>query len=167
MIRYSLICDNAHEFDSWFANSGAFEEQSGGGLVVCPFCHSAHVTKAIMSPRVARTGVARIAPAGPDTPAAETPAVEEPVKPVEENRPVALIDEKHAALRTMMRELHTKIMQTTVDVGSRFPEEARRIHDSETAEQPIRGQATADEARALLEEGIGILPIPTLPDERN
>jgi hypothetical protein len=70
-------------------------------------------------------------------------------------------------LRNMVRELHAKIIETTVDVGSRFPEEARRIHDSETPEQPIRGQATAEEAKALLDEGIGILPIPTLPDERN
>jgi hypothetical protein len=67
----------------------------------------------------------------------------------------------------MVRELHAKIIETTVDVGSRFPEEARRIHDSDASEQPIRGQATAEEASALLEEGIGILPIPTLPDERN
>jgi hypothetical protein len=162
MIRYSLICDNAHEFDSWFANSGAFDDQSVGGLVVCPFCDSAHVTKAIMSPRIARTD--RALPAllpAPEAPATGTP------KPPEEKRSVALIDEKHAALRNMMRELHSKIMETTVDVGSRFPEEARRIHDSDAPERPIRGQATAEEASALLDEGIGILPIPTLPDERN
>src|SRR5947209_6381662 len=162
MIRYSLICDNAHEFDSWFATSGAFDHQSQRGLIVCPFCDSAHVMKAIMSPRVVRTDLAR-----PALPVPEAPIQDERSKPAEEKRPVALIDEKHAALRSMMRELHAKIMETTVDVGSRFPEEARRIHDSETTEQPIRGQATADEARALLDEGIGILPIPTLPDERN
>jgi len=162
MIVYSLICDNAHEFDSWFANSVAFDQQSERGLVVCPFCDSVHVTKAIMSPRVARTDLAR-----PALPLPETSAQDEAPKPAEEKRPVAFIDEKHAALRSMMRELHTKIMETTVDVGSRFPEEARRIHDSDTPEQPIRGQATAEEARALIDEGIGVLPIPTLPDERN
>jgi hypothetical protein len=160
MIRYSLLCDNAHEFESWFANSGAFDEQSERGLVACPFCDSAHVTKAIMSPRVARTDRALVLPA-PEATTSDAP------KPPEEKRPVALFDEKHAALRNMMRELHGKIMETTVDVGSRFPEEARRIHDGETPEQPIRGQATAEEAKALLDEGIGILPIPTLPDERN
>jgi hypothetical protein len=161
MIRYALICDNAHEFDSWFANSGAFDEQSNRGFVVCPFCESAHVTKAIMSPRVARADRAK-----PALPATEAPAADA-AKPPEDKRPLALIDERHAALRIMMRELHAKIMETTVDVGSRFPQEARRIHDSETPEQPIRGQATAEEASALLEEGIGILPIPMLPDERN
>ncbi|HZY12979.1 MAG TPA: DUF1178 family protein [Beijerinckiaceae bacterium] len=161
MIRYSLICDNAHEFDSWFANSGAFDDQSERALVVCPFCDSSHVTKAIMSPRVARRDRALPALPAQDAPVAEV------AKPAEEKRPVALFDEKHAALRNMVRELHAKIIETTVDVGSRFPEEARRIHDSETPEQPIRGQATAEEAKALLDEGIGILPIPTLPDERN
>jgi hypothetical protein len=160
MIRYSLICGNAHEFDSWFANSGAFDEQSDRGLVVCPFCESVHVTKAIMSPSIARTGRAVALPS------LEAP-VADPPKPPEEKRPVALLDEKHAALRNMVRELHAKIVETTVDVGSRFPQEARRIHDSESPEQPIRGQATAEEARELLDEGIGILPIPTLPDERN
>ena len=160
MIRYSLICDNAHEFDSWFANSTAFDEQSQRALVVCPFCDSAHVTKAIMSPRVARTDI--VAPSS----AAEAPVADAP-KAGEEKRAVALFDEKHAALRNMVRELHAKIIETTVDVGSRFPEEARRIHDSAISEQPIRGQATAEEAKALLDEGIGILPIPTLPDERN
>jgi hypothetical protein len=160
MIRYSLICENAHEFESWFANSSAFDEQSARGLVVCPFCDSAHVTKAIMSPRIARTDRA-----SPASPTADAPPAEAP-KP-EEKRPVALMDERHAALRNMMREVHAKIMETTVDVGSRFPEEARRIHDSDAPERPIRGQATAEEANALLDEGIGILPIPTLPDERN
>lgn len=161
MIRYSLICDNAHEFDSWFANSGAFDDQSERGLVACPLCDSAHVTKAIMSPRVARTDIE----AG-SLPRQEGSAADAP-KPAEEKRPVALFHEKHAALRHMIRELHRKIMETTVDVGARFPEEARRIHDGETPEQPIRGQATAEEAKALLDEGIGILPIPTLPEERN
>jgi hypothetical protein len=162
MIRYSLICDNAHEFESWFANSSAFDEQSDGGLVICPLCDSAHVMKAIMSPRVVRTDVLAVSAAR-----AEVAAAPEAPKAQEEKRPVALIDEKHAALRSLMRDLHAKIMETTVDVGSRFPEEARRIHDSDTPEQPIRGHATAEEASALLEEGIGILPIPILPNERN
>ena len=161
MIRYALICDNAHEFDSWFASSAAFDVQSARGLVLCPTCDSVHVTKAIMSPRVARSDRAL-----PALPAREAPVAEAPT-PSEEKHPVALLDEKHAALRNMIREVHAKIMETTVDVGSRFPEEARRIHDSGTPEQPIRGQATAEEARALIDEGIGILPIPTPPDERN
>ena len=80
MIRYSLICDNAHEFDSWFANSGAFDEQSEQDLVVCPFCDSAHVTKAIMSPRVARTDRAMPALPMPEASAAEV------AKPAEEKK---------------------------------------------------------------------------------
>jgi hypothetical protein len=161
MIRYALICDNAHEFDSWFADSGAFDEQSDKGMVLCPFCDSVHVSKAIMSPRIARTDRALPALRSPES------SVPEPSKPPEEKRPVALLDAKHAALREMMREVHAKIMENTVDVGSRFPEEARRIHDSDAPERPIRGQATPEEASALLEEGIGILPIPALPEERN
>ncbi|GAC1336953.1 MAG: DUF1178 family protein [Beijerinckiaceae bacterium] len=162
MIRYSLACDNDHAFESWFRNSDAFDEQSGRGLVVCPFCDSSVVGKAIMSPHIARTDRAPVRA----LPAPEV-STDEAAKAPEPKQPVALIDERHAALRTMMRELHAKIMETTVDVGARFPEEARRIHDSETPEQPIRGQATAEEARALIDEGIGVLPIPIPPDERN
>src|SRR4051794_25908512 len=104
MIRYALICDNAHEFDSWFANSTAFDEQSERDLVVCPFCDSAHVTKAIMSPRVARTDVVAHSLPAPE------PPVTDAAKPSEEKRPLALFDEKHAALRNMVRELHAKII---------------------------------------------------------
>jgi hypothetical protein len=66
-----------------------------------------------------------------------------------------------------MRELHEKIVATSDDVGEAFPEEARKMHDGETPARSIRGKASFEEARSLLEEGIPVLPIPDLPEERN
>ena len=70
-------------------------------------------------------------------------------------------------LRAVMREMRAKIIEQTVDVGASFPEEARKIHEGEAEARPIRGEASWDEARALSEEGIEIMPIPVLPEERN
>ena len=150
MIRYALVCDEGHEFESWFPGAIAYEQQVKRGLVVCPVCNSAAVTKAIMAPNVARKD--RDTPA--DAPAAQP-------------QQVALIDAKMQALRAMMREMRAKILESTTDVGAAFPEEARRIHDGEAEARPIRGEASWEEAQALSDEGIEIMPIPVLPDERN
>ena len=150
MIRYALVCDQAHEFESWFPGAAAYDQQVKRGLVTCPICNSSGVTKAIMSPNVARKD--REA-------AAEAPAPQP--------QQVALIDEKMQALRAMMREMRAKILESTTDVGAAFPEEARKIHEGETEARPIRGEASWEEASALIEDGIEIMPIPRLPDERN
>jgi hypothetical protein len=157
MIKYALVCDASHDFESWFPGSESYEEQARRGFVECPFCQSTKVSKAIMAPNVARKD--RDAPAN-DT-AAALPAA--PAAP----QPVALLDEKQQHLRSMMRELHEKIIATSDDVGDSFPEEARKMHDGETPARSIRGKASFEEARSLLDEGIPVLPIPDLPEERN
>ncbi|MDB5641652.1 MAG: hypothetical protein JWN07_969 [Hyphomicrobiales bacterium] len=158
MIKYSLVCDASHEFESWFPGSESYEEQVRRGFVECPFCQSTRVTKAIMSPNVARKDRAA-APA--DAPAPALPAVAPPPQQV------ALLDEKQQHLRAMMRELHEKIVASSDDVGESFPEEARKMHDGETPTRSIRGKASFEEARSLLDEGIPVMPIPDLPEERN
>ena len=55
MIRYALVCDEAHEFEGWFGSSGDFDDQSARGLVACPVCDSKAVSKQIMAPSVAGT----------------------------------------------------------------------------------------------------------------
>jgi len=154
MIKYSLVCDNAHEFESWFPDSGAYESQAKRGLVACPECGSIRNSKAIMAPSVARRD--RQVRAEPVPPAAEAPP-----------QPVALIDERQKMLRAMLRELHAKVVENTDDVGSRFPETARRMHEGEIPARSIRGEASLEEARLLVEDGIDIMPMPQLPDELN
>ena len=159
MIRYALCCDAGHRFDSWFYDSSAFDEQAERGLVTCPSCDSRHVVKAIMAPAVvakhARRPSASAAPPVPVEPPVPTPS-----QPVE----LALLDH---AKRQIVRAFRDKIVNETRDVGSDFAAEARRIHDDDGSDERIRGQATPQEARDLIEDGIMVVPLPTLPDDLN
>jgi hypothetical protein len=148
MIKYALICEKSHSFESWFPDSESFDRLVRRGLVACPECDSTHIGKALMAPAVLG--------------AKKTQA---PVEAAPAN--VALIDERQQRLRALAKELRQEIMTKTDDVGGRFPDEARAIHAGEAPLRSIRGQATPEEARALLEEGVGVLPIPHVPDELN
>ena len=160
MIKYALICEADHEFESWFPDSAAYDKQVKRGLVTCPVCDSAKISKAIMAPNVARKDKDRVVIAADND---DTPSV--PAAPAPQN--IALLDEQQQQLRGMIRELHEKIVANTDDVGENFPEEARKMHDGETPARSIRGKASFEEARELLEDGIPVLPIPDLPEERN
>ncbi len=163
MIKYSLVCTDEHQFESWFPNSEAFETQSKRGLIACPLCNSTKVSKAIMSPNVARKD-------RPDQRRADLSAQDissETLQDVAVQQPVALLDERAVALRGAIRELREKIIANSVDVGGKFPEEARKMHEGDTPARSIYGQATLDEARELIEDGIPLMPIPELPEDRN
>jgi hypothetical protein len=148
MIKYALACEQAHEFESWFPSSEAFETQRKRGFVTCPFCNSAKVEKQIMAPSVARTDKA-------------------PRTPVPGAQPVAVLSERERELRAALRALREHVMKNAEDVGKGFVEEARKMHYGETEERSIYGEADLAEAKALLEEGIDVLPLPVVPDDRN
>jgi len=152
MIRYTLACDARHDFECWFPSSDSYDSQSERGLVACPSCGSTRVSKAVMAPMVARK----------DRPSAEAlppvPATEAPVR---------MIAEPERKLREMIKALHAHVAAHSEHVGDRFAEEARKIHYGEAEGRSIHGQASLDEARALIEEGIDVAPLPPLPDERN
>lgn len=148
MIRYSLRCDGGHRFDSWFYDSPSFDDQTERGLLTCPSCGSAQVTKAIMAPALVARG---------------RPASKSATPPPSE---AAVIGED-GERRRLIRAFREKVLGETRDVGRSFAVEARRIHGSDSSEEPIRGQATVEEARDLLEDGILVLPLPASPDELN
>jgi hypothetical protein len=161
MIRYALVCDHGHDFESWFADSAAYEKQAKRKLIACPLCGSAKVEKAIMAPRLAgaRKGAAPIempAEAPPEVPAAAP-----------EKAPVAMISPQERELRAKLKELRDHLTQNADNVGAKFPEEARKMHYGEIEHRSIYGEATPDDAKALAEEGIEFHPLPILPDERN
>lgn len=158
MIRYALICDAAHEFESWFASSASFEDQAKRGFVSCPVCNSAKVERAVMSPNVARTDL------GPKSPA---PAVEASAPAAAPPAPVALMSEKEQAFREMVTALHRHVSENAEHVGQRFADEALKIHHGEAEERAIYGEATPDDARMLHEEGVEFLPLPRLPGSGN
>ena len=153
MIKYALACEQAHEFESWFPSSDAYETQRKRGFVTCPVCDSPKVEKQIMAPSVARKDKASGFPA-PDVPAPGP-------------QPVAVMSEKEQELRAALRALREHVMKNAENVGKGFVEDARRMHYGEAEERSIYGEADLAEAKALLEEGIDVLPIPVVPDDRN
>ena len=164
MIRYSLICERDHAFESWFQNSAAYDKQVKRSLVTCPVCGTAKVEKAIMAPRVSAApeneSVASPSPAS----AAPSPAAPQPAATP---APIAVMSPPELELRQKLKEIRDHIVKNANYVGSRFPEEARKIHYGETEHRSIYGEASPEEAKALNEEGIEFHPLPILPDDQN
>ncbi len=149
MIRYSLSCEDGHPFEAWFASSVAFEEQRGSGLVSCPLCASTKVEKMLMAPSVSTSRRKRRS------------------VPERESVPVAANVPSDSEAAGMLRKLRERLIENAEHVGDKFAEEARRIHYNEAEKRGIYGQATSDEARALVEEGIEFHPLPVLPEDHN
>jgi hypothetical protein len=170
MIRYALRCERGHEFESWFKNSAAYDNQTKRGLISCPGCGSAKVEKAIMAPRLARNESADAEP-HPAASATPPPApsglpVPMPFAPPGKGT-VAIMSPQERELRKKLKELREHIVKNADYVGQRFPEQARKIHYGETEHRSIYGEASAEEAKELHEEGIAFHPLPILPDEFN
>ncbi len=141
MIRFSLVCDRGHDFEAWFRSGDDFEAQSKRGLVSCPSCHSAKVEKALMAPSVS-TG-----------------------RKKEKLALAASAEQKKIAEAVV--QLTRKMRENADYVGDKFAEEARKIHFGEADARGIYGEATAEEAKALAEDGVEFLPLPALPEDRN
>ena len=157
MIRYSLHCESDHAFESWFQSSSAYESQVRRKLIACPICGSAKVEKAIMAPRIAsKKGRESTTPAPVPSPEAPAPT-----------GPQSLMMAQERELRAKLKELRDHIVKNADNVGERFPNEARKMHYGEIEHRPIYGEASPDEAKALIEEGVEVSPLPVLPEDRN
>ena len=159
MIRYALVCQQGHQFESWFQDSAAYDKQARRGLVTCPQCGSAKVEKAIMAPRLSTTAKKRPAPV--EAPVALSEA------PPPTQAPVAMISPQEHEVRAKLKELRDHLTKNADNVGTKFPEEARKMHYGEIAHRSIYGVASPEEAKELSEEGVEFHPLPVLPDERN
>jgi hypothetical protein len=154
MIRYTLRCEKGHAFESWFQSSAAYESQEKRHLVNCPTCGSDKIERAIMAPRVvSKKGREAAAPAAP----AETAG--------SEATPLLMAQERE--LRAKIKELRDHIVKNADNVGERFPNEARKMHYGDIEHRPIYGEASPEEARSLIDEGVEVSPLPVLPDDRN
>ena len=123
MIRFSLVCEHGHAFESWFRDGDSYDIQAERDLLSCPHCGSAKVDKAIMAPQVARKD-------------------REAAPPIPAPQPVALISPQEQALRAKIRELRTMLTEKSDYVGDRFAAEARKMHDGELDHRAIHGEAT-------------------------
>jgi hypothetical protein len=156
VIRYNLVCDKRHEFESWFQDSAAYDKQAKRGLVSCPLCGSSKVEKAIMAPRLARkdkSSSISVPESPPPAPAA--------------NAPVAMLSPQEKEFRAKLKELREHLISNADNVGQKFPEVARKMHYGELEHRSIYGEASPKDAKELHEEGIEFHPLPVLPDERN
>lgn len=141
MIRFSLVCENAHEFEGWFRSNDQFDMQSKRGLVDCPSCGSHKVEKALMAPAVS---TARR----------------------QDKIALAMGDAQKQAM-AQLKALAEKVRENADYVGDKFAEEARKIHFGEVDARGIYGEATLDEAKSLAEDGVAFMPIPVFPEDRN
>jgi hypothetical protein len=133
----NLRCANGHGFEGWFASDDEFMAQNGDGLIECPLCADSIISRMPTAPRLNLSGQ------------------RDPAEAVAVPAPQAAVP-----LQSQWIEAVRRMLDSTDDVGERFPEEARRIHYGEIEARGIRGQASLEERRALLEEGIEIMSLP-------
>jgi hypothetical protein len=133
MIKYALSCDDGHEFEGWFGDSSDFDHQRGSGLLECPLCASTHVRKQIMAPSV-----------------------------VGAKKRDAVRDEggKRSMMMEVMGQVRAHVEANFDYVGDRFAAEARKIHARESEERGIYGEASSEEVRGLVEDGVPVAPLP-------
>jgi hypothetical protein len=143
MIKYAIKCSADHSFDSWFQSAAAYEALKGAGHVSCPVCGSTTVEKGLMAPAVRVSDTGEMA-AVPDR------SLAAPGTDVE------------AALAALRRQIEAN----SDYVGLNFAAEARRIHAGDAPERSIYGEARADDARALIEDGVPVAPLPFVPGRK-
>ena len=164
MIVFDLSCHDGHRFEGWFGSSADYEDQRTRGLVACPFCGSGKVSKAPMAPAVPAKGNRRhevLAPAAPAQAPNQAP------NQAMANAPMP--PQMQKALAALARAQAEALKHSTW-VGDKFAEETRKMHYGERDEAPIHGQASLAEAKALVEEGVQVAPLPfpvTPPDKLN
>lgn len=159
MIHYNLRCDKGHGFESWFQSSAAYESQEKRKLVNCPVCGSARVERAIMAPQI-------VSKKGRDSQVSDAPAPA-PSTEVTATGSTPLLMAQERELRAKLKELRDHIVKNADNVGERFPNEARKMHYGDIEHRPIYGEASPEEARSLIDEGVEVSPLPVLPDDRN
>lgn len=140
MIVFDLICKDQHRFEGWFASGEEFTLQKGRGLLECPVCGGAHVEK---------------------LPAAKIRKQQEVAKPAQ-----ASVAEAAKSEQIDVSRIIDYVLTHSEDVGTRFAEEARKIHYRDAAQRSIRGVTTRREAEDLHDEGIPVFSLPIPPQDR-
>jgi len=156
MIRYQLLCEHNHEFEAWFRDSAAYDEQAQQGEVQCPFCGNDNVRKAVMAPAIATSRKEEVENENQQV------AIEAAEKAADDLR--AGTDPQEAAQMFMdvVAGLQKHVEDTCDYVGTDFADEARAIHYGDAEERGIYGEATAEQTEELRDEGIEVLSLPKL-----
>ena len=141
MIRYDLVCENEHLFESWFKDSKSYQKQLDANEIVCPVCDSCNISKSLMAPGI-------------------------PKKTNTKNGNV-IANSSSRSINDAIRKIRDEIKKNSEYVGDQFPEEARKIHYNEAEMRSIYGKASKKEITELVDEGIDIIQIPEIPDDKN
>ncbi|HEV3428991.1 MAG TPA: DUF1178 family protein [Paraburkholderia sp.] len=145
-----LQCPDGHRFEGWFASADDFESQLSRKLVECPMCGATNVARVPSAPRLNLSGATS---AGSSAASSAAASVANAGSQAQHAGPAAQWQAQ--ALRAIR-----EVLEKTENVGDRFAEEARRMHYNEAPARNIRGVASAEDARALVEEGIDVMPLP-------
>ena len=162
MIRYALKCADGHGFESWFQSAEAYEKLVGANMVACTQCGSTQVNKALMAPRV-RPGREASMPEAehPDGPAA-TPAVPVP----QASQQAAPLSAPASDLEKAITELKKQVEANSDYVGKDFVKQARDMHLGDAPARSIHGEAKIEDAKALIDDGVPVLPLPFTPNRK-
>ena len=133
MILFDLQCDKDHKFECWFSSSANYEEQLKNKMIVCPYCNSTKIEKALMTPNIK-------------------------IKSIANNDNKKKSSQKN--LKNQIKRFRKYIEKNTDNVGKNFAEEARKIYYGETKSRPIRGESTEKEVQDLAEEGVPFSQLP-------
>ena len=141
MIRYDLVCENEHFFESWFKDSKSYQKQLEANEIACPKCNNSNISKSLMAPGI-------------------------PKKTNTKNSNV-IANSSSRSINDAIRKIRDEIKKNSEYVGDQFPEEARKIHYNEAEMRSIYGKASKTEITELVDEGIDIIQIPEIPDDKN
>jgi hypothetical protein len=162
-----LKCAHQHVFEGWFASEDDFQSQLARGLVACPMCADVNISKQLSAPRLNLGAVAPKTLSSPAAPSASAAGGQGTSTSTElvpaQAAPTEISPQDRQAQQDMQGDwlkMVRQVMANTEDVGSHFAEVARQMHYGETDERSIRGQTSREEAVALLEEGISVMPLP-------
>lgn len=146
---FDLQCESGHVFEGWFASNEAYESQRDAGLLSCPVCESRQISKMLSAPRL-NMGKGR------ENAVSEAPAA---------GQPHAAGAPEPAQLQAQILQYMRHVLRNADNVGDRFAQEARRMHEGEIEHRAIRGTATREERAELLEDGIAVMPVPDFLDD--
>lgn len=169
---FDLQCDQGHLFEGWFSSLNDYDAQQARGLLTCPVCHSVHIQKMLSAPHLNLThpmgsGRALLANDGPQQSMhrdAQNPNQLQEIPNSHLANQTAMTTAEMIKIQAKMMLRMREMVQATENVGVRFAQEARAIHEGESPERAIRGLTTPDERQALAEDGIMVVTLPDFLD---
>ena len=155
----NLQCGLQHKFEGWFASEADYASQQLGGLLTCPLCGDANILKKLSAPRLNLKSARDNASSSEGN--RELAPVAEQVEPTAAD--AVNVQSPEEALQAHWLRAMREVIAKTEDVGERFADRARAMHHGDIEQRHIRGQATPEVAKELIEEGINVMPLPIVP----